>query len=180
MHGDRETDGERIATSAALGRLLAMTRWGHEGVHGDRETDGERIATSAALGRPLAMTRMEVLMNLCEICEKGMAEMCPYFKEHFLESGAAVRSCPEFEAEKDSDVELLRGARSAGAARILTSRCVKKAMAGERVLILTGHKAVHGETILRAVGDSELKNKVSAVHICFENGGQIVIGGIQE
>lgn len=38
-------------------------------------------------------------MYLCEYCKKGQLEMCPYFRENFLESGAAVRSCPEFEED---------------------------------------------------------------------------------
>ena len=42
-------------------------------------------------------------MYLCETCRKGQVEMCPYFKEHFLESGTAVRKCPEYEEEIEND-----------------------------------------------------------------------------
>lgn len=42
-------------------------------------------------------------MYLCENCSKGRYEMCPYFKEHFLESGTAVRKCPEYEEEIEND-----------------------------------------------------------------------------
>lgn len=41
-------------------------------------------------------------MSLCETCSKGQLEMCPYFKEHFLESMAAVRNCPEYEEDKEA------------------------------------------------------------------------------
>ena len=40
-------------------------------------------------------------MYLCETCSKGQLEMCPYFKEHFLEKETAVRSCPEYEEDKE-------------------------------------------------------------------------------
>lgn len=40
-------------------------------------------------------------MSLCEFCVKGKLEMCAYFKEHFLENGAAVKNCPEYEEDKD-------------------------------------------------------------------------------
>lgn len=40
-------------------------------------------------------------MYLCETCSKGQLEMCPYFKEHFLESMTTVKSCPEYEEDKE-------------------------------------------------------------------------------
>ena len=119
-------------------------------------------------------------MYLCEICGKGQEEMCPYFREHFLEHAATVRCCPEFEPDPDSDMEYRVGAVSAGALRVLTSRCMKKAQAGERVMVMTKYKAAHGEALLRAICESDARELVGAVHICFSNGGEIVIGGTSE
>lgn len=42
-------------------------------------------------------------MYLCEYCKKGQLEMCSYFREHFLEGDAAVRSCPEFEEDTNEE-----------------------------------------------------------------------------
>lgn len=114
---------------------------------------------------------------LCEECAKGQLEMCPYFKEHFLESGPAVRSCPEFTPEDPTWVEVMQGYEYEKA-KILTSRCVQKAMAGERAMLLTHRKAKHARALLSALEDLEAKIRVTAVHICLENGGEIVIGGL--
>ena len=60
-----------------------------------------------------------------------------------------------------------------------SDRCVKKAMAGERVMVLSRYKAEQAERLLRAfVAEDALRNKVASVHICMENGGEIVIGGV--
>lgn len=117
-------------------------------------------------------------MSLCEYCEKGQLEMCAYFKEHFLESGTAVRSCPAFEPETDGEMEVLKGSVNEGKVRILTSRCIRKAMAGERVMLLTAYKAAQAGTLLETIAASELKNSIASVCIDFHNGGEIVIGGL--
>lgn len=115
-------------------------------------------------------------MSLCEFCEEGQLEMCDYFKEHFLESGAAVRNCPKFRAEMTA-VEVIQGECSSGKMRIQNSRCIQEAAAGEHVLVLTKYPAAHGRSLLDAVADSALKGKIASIHIDFVNGGEIVIGG---
>ena len=115
-------------------------------------------------------------MSLCEFCEEGQLEMCDYFKEHFLESGAAVRNCPKFRAEMTA-VEVIRGGYSSGEMRIQNSRCIQEAAAGEHVLVLTKYPAAHGCSLLDAVADSVLKEKLASIHINFVNGGEIAIGG---
>ena len=116
-------------------------------------------------------------MSLCEFCEEGQLEMCDYFKEHFLESGAAVRNCPKFRAEKSAAVEEIQGECSCGKMRIQNSRCIRQAEAGGRVLVLAKYPVAQGCGLLNAIADSELKDKVAAIHIDFVNGGEIVIGG---
>lgn len=117
-------------------------------------------------------------MYLCEICEEGQLEMCEYFREHFLESGERVRSCPKFRPDEHGQAVIMDGERL-GKLRLLDSRCVKKAMAGERVMVLSRYKAEQAERLLRAfVAEDALRNKVASVHICMENGGEIVIGGV--
>ena len=50
-----------------------------------------------------APTEKEDLMYLCESCRKGKLEMCPYFREHFLESNKRVTFCPEYEPDEETD-----------------------------------------------------------------------------
>ena len=117
-------------------------------------------------------------MYLCEICEEVQLEMCDYFREHFLERGGRVKSCPKFRPNEDEPGVVYNGDRI-GQIRLLDSRCVKKAMAGERVMVLSRYKAEQAERLLRAfVAEDALRNKVASVHICLENGGEIVIGGV--
>ena len=42
-------------------------------------------------------------MYLCESCRKGKLEMCPYFKEHFLEADGRVTACPAYEPDEETD-----------------------------------------------------------------------------
>lgn len=42
-------------------------------------------------------------MYLCESCRKGQLEMCPYFKEHFLEEDGRVTVCPAYEPDEETD-----------------------------------------------------------------------------
>jgi len=117
-------------------------------------------------------------MSLCEVCQEGQLEMCEYFKEHFLESGKAVYDCPEFRYADNGTVEVLRGEARVDKVRILASRSIRKAMAGERVLMLTAYKTAQAERLLRAIEDSELKEQVASVHVHFKNGGEVWIGGV--
>lgn len=117
-------------------------------------------------------------MYLCEVCEEGKLEMCQYFKEHFLESGAAVTSCPKFRPDSEEvHVEVMNPVR-ADKVRILTCRTMRKALAGERVLLLTNYKAAQAERLLRAIAESDLKGKVASVQVNLQGGGEIWIGGV--
>lgn len=115
-------------------------------------------------------------MSLCEFCEEGQLEMCDYFKEHFLESGAAVRNCPKFRVEMET-VEIVQGEYRNGKIQIQNSRCIQEAAAGERVLVLTKYPAAHGCSLLNEIAVSALKGKIASIHIDFVNGGEIMIGG---
>lgn len=42
-------------------------------------------------------------MYLCDFCKKGKLEMCPYFRDHFLEEEGYVSTCPEFEQDDEED-----------------------------------------------------------------------------
>ena len=117
-------------------------------------------------------------MSLCEYCDEGKLEMCDFYRQNFLESGAPVRNCPVFRPEENENIEVLRAEARSGKVRILTSRCMRKAMAGERVMLLTAYKAAQARGILGAIAESELKGKISSIHIEFCNGGEIVIGGV--
>lgn len=115
-------------------------------------------------------------MSLCEVCGEGQTKMCEYFKEHFLENGTAVHSCPKFWYDGDDDVERMDVRRS-GKVQILTCRSLRKAMAGERVMMITSYKAAQAERLLNVIADSDLKEQVASVHVCFKGGGEIWIGG---
>lgn len=117
-------------------------------------------------------------MYLCEYCEEGKLEMCEYFKEHFLESGKQVNDCPKFRPEETGVEVIQAGSARADKVRILTCRSMRKALAGERVMLLTGYKAAQGERLMRAIADSDMKDKVASVHITFQGGGEIWIGGV--
>lgn len=53
-------------------------------------------------------------MNLCECCARGQLEMCSYFRENFLESGGAVRNCPEFEPEEAEEMNICQETAAGG------------------------------------------------------------------
>lgn len=133
----------------------------------------------AAAGCGMVLLNKGVLqMNLCEICGEGKLEMCQYFKEHYLESGAAVKDCPKFRPdEEQQEVQIMRPIR-ADSVRIMSSRSVRKALAGARVMLLTACKAEQGSRLIRAIAESNMKNRVASVHICFHGGGEIWIGGV--
>lgn len=117
-------------------------------------------------------------MYLCEVCEEGKLEMCQYFKEHFLESGAAVTSCPKFRPELDGEEMRIMSPVRADKVRILTCGTMRKALDGERVLLLTSYKAAQAERLLRAIAESDLKGKVASVQVNLQGGGEIWIGGV--
>ena len=116
-------------------------------------------------------------MSLCEVCGEGQLEMCECFKEHFLESGRKVVDCPKFYFSDNGNVETLGPVRS-DKVRVLTRRSLRKAMAGGRVMLLAGYKTAQAERLLRAIGDSDVKDQVASVHVQFKNGGEIWIGGV--
>ena len=115
-------------------------------------------------------------MNLCENCRKGQLEMCPYFKEHFLESGQTVRSCPEFDPAQ-TEMEVIHLGRAKGKIRLVAGRAVRKAAAGERVLLLSSYQAAAAERMLQTMMDCGVGEKVLSVSIALDGGGEIVIGG---
>ena len=53
-------------------------------------------------------------VNLCECCARGQLEMCSYFRENFLESGGAVRDCPEFEPEEAEGMDICQETAAGG------------------------------------------------------------------
>ena len=115
-------------------------------------------------------------MFLCEICEEGQTEMCEYFKEHYLESGKAVRSCPKFSPQEDVDVEVIEN-RSAAKVVILSARTVRMAMDGKQVLILTKYKGAQSERVLNELKERGMQEEITDVTIRLKSGGEIVIRG---
>lgn len=115
-------------------------------------------------------------MSLCELCGEGKVEMCEYFKENFLESGEKVASCPKFWPEKDGSVEVVEITR-ADKVRVITSRSIRKAMSGERVLMLTKFKTAQADLLMQEIEESDAKKQVASVRVHFKNGGEVWIGG---
>lgn len=133
---------------------------------------------AAADYRVVLLNEGVLKMSLCEICGEGKLEMCQYFKENFLEIGGPVKDCPKFWPDPEEvHVEVLETGR-AGKTQILASRTVRKAMAGERVMLLSAYKAAQAERLMRAIADSNIQDQVASVRICLRNGGEIWIGGV--
>ena len=110
-------------------------------------------------------------MYLCESCAKGQIEMCPYFRENFLESGELVRECPEFEAEASDGVEVVLRNCHVEKTGGPGDRCA------EQTIILTVNPVEHAESLLQSLKEKILWSEVNALRICFETGEEIVIGG---
>ena len=115
-------------------------------------------------------------MNLCERCKKGQLEMCEHFRENYLESGQSVRNCPKFEADRD-EVEVIDVNRRAGKIRLVAGQAIRKALSGERIMMLTSCPAETGAAMMRAVFDWEFGDQMNGVTMVFDGGGEIVIGG---
>lgn len=115
-------------------------------------------------------------MTLCENCRKGQLEMCPYFKEHYLESGKAVCSCPEFDPDQ-MELDVIDLGRSKGKVRLVAGRVIRKAASGERVMLLSSFQAAAADRVLQAMMDCGVGKRVRAVSITLDGGGEIVIGG---
>ena len=115
-------------------------------------------------------------MNLCENCRNGQLEMCQYFKENYLESGRAVRSCPEFDPDQ-TEMDVIELGKHKGKIRMVAGRAVRKAAAGERVMLLSSYQAAAAERMLQTMMDCGVGKKVLSVSIAMDGGGEIVIGG---